>query len=187
MPSFKIKHITRYSYSSPAVECTNQIMLYPIQDALQQLVSHKITITQNPSVEIFIDYFGNKLGMFSIVAPHNELVVSSEAEVVTQEVQVPQNEMPAADQWERLLTVQEQFPYIDFMHQEAFESADELQMFLEGMFDSGKTPFVNALGFSEHIYRNFEYKQGITSVETKVDEIWKLKAAFARTLPIFYC
>ncbi|MCH5688985.1 hypothetical protein LWM68_34875 [Niabella sp. W65] len=48
MPSFKIKHITRYSYSSPAVECTNQIMLYPIQDALQHLVSHKITITKNP-------------------------------------------------------------------------------------------------------------------------------------------
>ncbi|MGN7784782.1 transglutaminase family protein [Niabella sp. 22666] len=176
MPSFKIKHITRYSYSSPAVECTNQIMLYPIQDALQNLVSHKITITKNPGVEIFVDYFGNKLGMFSIVEPHNELLISSEAEVITQEVQEPQNELPASDQWERLLTVQEQFPYIDFMQQEAFESADELQLFLEGVFDNTKTPFENAQNFSEYIYKNFEYKQGITSVETKVDEIWKLKA-----------
>lgn len=176
MPSFKIKHITRYSYSSPAVECTNQIMLYPIQDALQSLVSHKITITKNPNVEIFIDYFGNQLGMFSIVEPHIELLVSSEAEVITQEVLVPQNELPAGDQWQRLLTVQEQSPYIDFIQQEAFEKVDELQIFIDGLFDSNKTPFENAEAFSEYIYKNFEYKQGITSVETNVDEVWKLKA-----------
>ncbi|MCH5688986.1 transglutaminase family protein [Niabella sp. W65] len=114
--------------------------------------------------------------MFSIVEPHTELLISSEAEVVTQEVQAPQNELPAPDQWERLLTVQEQFPHIDFMQQEAFEKTDELQALIDGLFDRNKTPFENALRFSEYIYKNFEYKQGITSVETKVDEIWKLKA-----------
>ena len=34
MPSYKIKHITRYSYSSTVIDCTNQIMLYPVIDAL---------------------------------------------------------------------------------------------------------------------------------------------------------
>lgn len=176
MPSFKIKHITRYSYSSPAIECTNQVMLYPLQDARQTLVSHKITITQNPKVETFIDYFGNKVGMFSIVEPHREMIISSEAEVITQEVMIPANELSANDQWTRLLTMCEEFPYIDFMQQEAFENAEELQAVVDSVYDSFRTPFENARFFSEYIFRNFEYKKGITSVETGIDEIWKLKA-----------
>src|SRR5690606_23539450 len=176
MPSFKIKHITRYTYSSSAVECTNQIMLYPVQDALQELVSHKITITKHPQVAIFSDYFGNTLGMFSIVEPHSELLISSEAEVITHEVAAPVNESPATDQWERLLMVQEQFPYIDFMQQEASENAEELQDFIGTLLNKEKTPFENACLFSEYIFNNFKYMQGVTNVETKVDEIWELKA-----------
>ncbi|MCH5600561.1 transglutaminase family protein [Niabella ginsengisoli] len=176
MPSFKIKHITRYTYSSAAVECTNQIMLYPIQDAHQSLESHKITITKNPNVEIFTDYFGNKLGMFSIIERHSELLISSEAEVITHEVISPVNEAPAEDQWARLVAVCGQFPYIDFIQQESFEKIDELKVFMDELFDKNKTPFENAQLFSEYIFKNFEYKQGITSVETNVDEIWRLKA-----------
>ncbi|HMR82084.1 MAG TPA: transglutaminase family protein [Niabella sp.] len=186
MPSFKIRHITRYSYSSPAVECTNQILLYPLQDARQHLVSHKITITNNPNVEIFTDYFGNKLGMFSIVEPHTELLISSEAEVVTQAIVMPEENRPAKEQWEQLVTVREQFPYVDFMQQEAFESAEDLQLVLNAIFDSSKTPFENAQLFSAYIFENFEYKKGITSVETSIDEIWNLKAGvcqdFAHTM-----
>lgn len=176
MPAFKINHITRYTYSSPAVDCTNQIMLYPIQDHLQNLVSHKITITQHPNVEVFIDYFGNRLGMFSIIEPHTELMIQSEAEVITQELILPANERPANEQWQQLATVCEQFPYIDFLQQEGFDKADELKDFINTTFDAQKTPYENASSFSAYIFKNFQYKKGITSVETKVDEIWQLKA-----------
>ncbi|MFT4095216.1 MAG: transglutaminase family protein [Niabella sp.] len=185
MPSFNIKHITRYSYSSPAVECTNQIMLYPVQDALQNLVRHTVKITKNPNVELFTDYFGNRLGMFSIVEPHSELIISSEADVITQEVLLPENEAPAAEQWSRLGNVCEQFPYIDFLQQEAFGNKEALRQFAESIYDSRKTPFENAQAFSEYIFQNFEYKKGITSVETSVDEIWKLKAGVCQDFAHF--
>ena len=45
MPSYKIKHITRYSYSSPVIDCTNQIMLYPIIDAHLEVRNHEIKIS----------------------------------------------------------------------------------------------------------------------------------------------
>ncbi|WP_346237944.1 transglutaminase family protein [Niabella insulamsoli] len=176
MPSFNIKHITRYTYSSPAVECTNQIMLYPLQDAAQSVADHKITITKDPLIETFIDYFGNRLGMFSIVEPHTELLITSEADVVTREVVMPKEKLAVADQWRLLASLREQFPYIDFIQQEAFERAEELKAFIGGIFSDQKTPFQNALTFSEYIFKNFEYKKGITSVETRIDDIWELKA-----------
>ena len=38
------------------------------------------------------------------------------------------------------------------------------------------TTFALAQLFSTFIYSNFEYKKGITSIETRVEEIWQLKA-----------
>ena len=40
--------------------------------------------------------------MFSIVEPHTELLISSEAEVITHEARPAENESPASAQWETL-------------------------------------------------------------------------------------
>ncbi|MFV0605294.1 MAG: transglutaminase domain-containing protein [Niabella sp.] len=175
MPVFKVKHITHYTYNSPAVDCTNQIMLFPIQDPLQNVVSHNITITGTPPVEIFIDYFGNRLGMFSLIEPHNELVIISEAEVITYETHLPVIDKTGAEQWGQLAVLCEQFPYIDFMQQESFEQLEALQQILDDLQTQYTSPFAFAKAASEYIYNNFKYKKGITSVETNVDEIWRLK------------
>lgn len=73
MPSYKIKHTTRYRYSSTVIDCTNQIKLYPIIDALLEVRMHEINISHNPAIEIFVDYFGNHTGVFSVIKPHTEL------------------------------------------------------------------------------------------------------------------
>ncbi|MBS1653922.1 MAG: transglutaminase family protein, partial [Bacteroidetes bacterium] len=176
MSSFHIKHITRYTYASPAVDCTNQLMLYPISDVLQEVKKHELVISYYPLIETFTDYFGNKVGMFTIVNPHTELVITSFAEVVTAEVKLPDDITPASEQWEHLAAVREQVPYMDFLQQEQFTGANELADILGGIVSMQKTPYQNALAFSEYVYTNFEYSKGVTSVETKVDEIWKLKA-----------
>lgn len=176
MPVFKVKHITRYTYDSPVVDCTNQIMLFPIQDHLQNVVHHKLTITKNPPVEIFVDYFGNRLGMFSLIEPHKELLILSESEVITYEVNVPENERPAEDQWNDLQLVVGQFPYIDFLQTESFEKHEELQAVIDSVHQEGLTPFQSSMAFTEFIYKNFKYVKGVTSVETNVSEIWTLKA-----------
>jgi transglutaminase-like putative cysteine protease len=176
MSSFQIKHITRYTYASPVVDCTNQVMLYPLTDALQEVKKHELVISYYPLVEIFTDYFGNKVGMFTIVNPHTELVITSLAEVATTEVKLPDDTTPASEQWEQLASVREQVPYMDFLQQEHFSAANELADILGRIVNMQKTPYQNALSFSEYVYTNFEYSKGVTSVETKVDEIWELKA-----------
>jgi transglutaminase-like putative cysteine protease len=176
MADYHIKHITRYTYASTVIDCSNQIMLYPINDSLQIVKSHELKITNDPAIEVFTDFFENKIGVFSVVAPHNELTIQSDIVVSTTPVIAPVDDIAPAQQWEELSKMCGVFPYMDFMHREKFAADEEIQKLLSGIVDTKKTPLVNANVLSEYVYNNFEYKKGVTNIETKVDEILKLKA-----------
>lgn len=176
MPEYRIKHITRYTYPSPVIDSANQVMLFPINDEQQEVKKHELIITHHPAVEIFTDYFGNKVGIFSVIKPHTELSIQSNIEVITKEVQLPVSDTAPETQWDNLVMIREQFPYMDFMLQENFEAHDEVSAVVKSMMNEAVTPFAAAQQMSAFVYDSFEYKKGITSVETQVDEIWKLKA-----------
>jgi transglutaminase-like putative cysteine protease len=176
MPKYRIKHITRYSYPSPVIDSANQVMLFPLDDAQQEVKKHDLLITHQPSVEVFSDYFGNKVGIFSVIRPHTELTIQSLIEVITHEVHAPENDIPTAAQWEELGLIREQFPYMDFMLAENCDAEEEIAATVQSIMKEGTHPFAVAQELSAFVYHHFEYKKGITSVETKVDEIWKLKA-----------
>lgn len=176
MPEYRIKHITRYTYPSPVIDSANQVMLFPINDEQQEVKKHELIITHHPAVEIFTDYFGNKVGIFSVIKPHTELSIQSNIEVITNEVQLPVSDTAPETQWDNLVMIREQFPYMDFMLQENFEAHDEVSEVVKSMINEAVIPFAAARQMSAFVYDSFEYKKGITSVETQVDEIWKLKA-----------
>ncbi len=176
MPEYRIKHITRYTYPSAVIDSANQVMLFPIEDAQQEVKKHELVITDQPPVEVFTDYFGNKVGIFSAIKPHWQLTIESTIEVNIQETRLPENDMAAAKQWDNLNLIREQFPYMDFMLLENFDYYGEIASIVQSMMNEYITPVDIAGEMSAFVYKNFEYKKGITNVETKVDEIWKLKA-----------
>lgn len=176
MPKYRIKHITRYTYPSPVIDSANQVMLFPFDDAQQEVKMHDLIITHQPSVEVFTDYFGNKVGIFSVIKPHTELTLESIIEVIIHETKLPGNEIPAASQWENLDIIRERFPYMDFMLLEHCDSYEEIAAVVTSLKNESITPFAIAEQMSAFVYNNFEYKKGVTDVETKVDEIWEMKA-----------
>lgn len=176
MADYHIKHITRYTYASTVIDCSNQIMLYPVNDSLQIVKSHELKITDDPAIEVFTDFFENKIGVFSVVEPHNELTIQSDIVVSTTPVIMPKDDMPAAHQWEELNKMCGIFPYMDFMHREKFAADEQIKKLLTGIIDADKSPLINANNLSEYVYKNFEYKKGVTTIETKVNEILELKA-----------
>lgn len=189
MPSYHITHITRYSYLHPVIDCTNQIMLYPIVDSLLEVRNHEIKISGDPVVETFVDYFGNHVGIFSIVKPHTSLLIESVANVITKPVNIPTDDMIASEQWEILRSLKFHTSYIDFLKTEFFNSTGEIKEILSGIVDQQLSPLQNAKQLSEYIYTNFLYKKGITSIETKPETIWQMRAGvcqdFAHMLIIF--
>ncbi len=176
MPSYKIKHLTRYSYTSTVIDCVNQIMLYPIADDKLVVKHHEIHISHDPDLEVFLDYFGNRVGVFSVVKPHKELTIESIAEIITNPIQFPMDEYPAADQWKNLEEIRHDFAFMDFLTEEPFASHDIMKAILDQVVDLNEKPLKNALVLSEYVYDNFSYERGVTSVETPMQEIWDLKA-----------
>jgi len=176
MTSYNIKHITRYRYASQVIDCANQLMLYPIQDALQVLKKHELHISHKPEVEEFVDYFGNKVGTFSVIQPITEITIESDIEIEIHPVILPETSFSIKEQWEKLAESREQFPYMDFMMLENFEYENEVTSIIKNLVDFSLSPFDTAQLLSKYVYDNFDYRKGVTTVETGAGEIWKLKA-----------
>jgi transglutaminase-like putative cysteine protease len=176
MPEFEIQHITRYIYEGLVRDSANQIILFPIKDAYQDVLRQELIITGNPVVDTYIDYYGNEVGSFTYSEPHSQLTISSKITVNTKHRALPVNDIFPGQQWDDLKRLQHMVPYIDFLRQEYFDGLSELEKIVQEERSIDDTPYQVALRFTQYVYDNFEYIKGVTTVETRLDEIWKIKA-----------
>ena len=176
MSKFKIRHITRYSYEVPVRDSANQIILYPIKDTFQDVLQHTIQITGNPVVEVHKDYYGNDVGTFTHSKPHQELVIDSNLVVATKHKPLPTVELSREEQWKFYDSIVYQVPYIDFLKISSGDSLSEIDQLIALPEFQDKTPLELVNQFCSYIYKNFTYKKGITTVETTIEEIWKIKS-----------
>ena len=176
MAKYKIKHITHYFYNSPVYESINQIMLYPIQDLHQTLHFQSIRITDSPSIEVFKDHYFNQLGIFNILKPHSELSIQSNIVVEVVPIEIPNLEISIAQQWEEIELLKKDFTLKDFLEVEEFKAKEEISNVVKSLINKEKSVFENAFNVSKFIFENFTYKQGVTTIESDIDEIWSLKA-----------
>ena len=83
MPVFNIHHITRYEYEKPVKESVNEIRLFGLNCPEQEVLQQEIHITHQPDIQIYKDYYGNKVGLFSIPTAHISLQIESKILVRT--------------------------------------------------------------------------------------------------------
>lgn len=176
MPKFKIKHITKYTYDSMVRDSANQIMLYPIEDEYQEVILQQLSVTGSPSIEIHSDIFENKVGTFTHSKPHSELVINLNLEVVTIPRKLPEETMGTTEQWAELKTIRNQFPFIDLTRIEAFNALPELEKVIHEIHHDTRSPLACAQSFCDYVFHNFTYMKGVTTVDTTLDEIWKLQS-----------
>lgn len=176
MSKFKIRHITKYTYETAVRDSANQIMLYPIKDGHQEILQHTILITGNPFVDVYFDSYGNQVGTFTHARPHQELVIDSKLLVETFPYVKPDDSTPQELQWLELTTLKNQLEFIDFLRQERFEALPEVEKIIADERSKHNTPLETAKHFCDYIFTKFEYKKGITTVESTIDEVWKLKS-----------
>ena len=176
MSKFKVRHITKYTYEDTVRDSANQIMLYPLKDPYQEVQRHQIIITGNPIVDVHQDYYGNEVGTFTHAHPHKELDIDSRLEVITTHRPLPEDTADQEIQWKEYEVIKHQIAFIDFLKQEKFEALPEVEKMIDQERYKQCTPLQSAKDLCGYIYKNFEYKKGITTVETTVDEIWKLRS-----------
>jgi transglutaminase-like putative cysteine protease len=176
MPRFIIHHVTKYTYEEPVRDSANQIMLFPVKDENQEVHSQQLVITGEPFVEIFKDYYGNETGTFMTLEPHTELKIDSTIAVVTKPRLFPADDVAIEEQWNHLYQIRYVVPFIDFLKQENFVALGEVKKIADAGFYKSVSVYVAVQQLNTYVYQNFKYIKGITSVETTLDEIWKLRA-----------
>jgi len=176
MPRFIIHHVTKYSYQAAVRDSANQIMLFPIKDENQEVLNQQLVISGMPTLETYRDYYGNQVGTFMNVDPHKELLIDSKIEIITKERLLPSEDIPVDAQWNYLKEIHYTVPFIDFLKQESFAAVNEAKKITDIEQSKNISVFAAAKELNEYVYKNFKYIKGITNVETKLDEIWTLKA-----------
>lgn len=176
MATFFIKHTTKYIYSDTVIDGATLTRLHPINDDYQKVVSHLMSVTNNPVIETFIDFYNNRVGTFMVTEPHEVLNIVSEIEVITTEKLFPDDSIDATAQWEELKTAKNNPDFIDFLKHRPFSGSDDVLNLMSSKNSSSELPYKVVLQLCEYVYENFNYIQGITSVNSTLDEVWKLKA-----------
>ncbi len=176
MPRFFIHHVTKYTYPEPVRDSANQVMLFPVKDQHQEVQSQRLVITGEPFVEMFKDYYGNESGSFMHIAPHTELRIDSHMVVTTKPIKFPTDEIAIELQWDHLNQIRNIVPFIDFLKQEIFSALPEVKQIADAGFYKSVSVFVAVQQLNNYVFDNFQYIKGITSVETTLDEVWKLRA-----------
>src|ERR1700753_4431806 len=108
MPRFKIHHVTKYTYEAQVRDSANQIVLFPIQDKYQDVLKQELSITGEPFVEIYKDYYGNEIGSFMNAEPHHELTIDSKLEVATRFKPLPEEDNNIQEHWNYLKQISHQ-------------------------------------------------------------------------------
>ncbi len=174
MAVFRIQHITKYIYESPVSESVNELRIFPMVSADQELLQHELIITGNPVVQLYTDYWGNRAGFFNVLEGHQELKVESRVLVRTINPDEVSNNYTGSftdletEKGSSLFLLELTKPAMILEQQQINTICQELQR-------NGKNVGQVVEACSSYIFQNFTYKKGITTIETTIDEILQYK------------
>ncbi len=175
MSVFRIHHITRYEYDRPVKESHNEIKIFPYQCNDQEALQHDLMITHQPDVQTFVDYWGNKNGVFSVSPPHKLLVIESKLVVrtlSTGEVKVNFGSSLGELQHE----TDENLQLLELATPGYIQSENAIDNILQQIHNTNDSVATIVQQCAGYIYKNFRYVKGITNVQTTVEEILQHKS-----------
>jgi transglutaminase-like putative cysteine protease len=177
---YTIQHKTAYTYLEPVSLCHNIARLVPRNTSEQICRNTTIHIDPKPDrINEYEDFFGNKIIYFSIEKEHWELTVNVTSEVERHhsgqmKMQVYRN-ASLDEVKQELLNMKGGAMDIK---QYSFETPmtawnqDVIQYALQS-FQPGKSVFDATEDLTRHIYEDFEYKPGHTTIATPLSVVMK--------------
>jgi len=170
-----IEHITRYNYSNNVRYHANQAMLYPISNEFQKVNSHKLEVTNFPIISTHKDFFGNTIGTFNIIAPHDHMTVKSLVEITISPRTIDKvNEDPKL-QWTKIDALKQNILFFEYLSQTDLINSIDVSNILPEEYRA-INPLDICVMLSKFVFENFSYQKGVTNVESSIEEVWKLKA-----------
>lgn len=175
---YDVRHTTAYSYSEPVPVCHNEIHLVPRDLPRQRLLATALEIDPTATgISSSTDYFGNRVGYFSVEEGHDRLVV-----VATNSVAVtppPAWSDLGTTPWEAVRAEAAAATSVDAIAAREFvldspfvRSSPLLADWTRDSFPPGR-PWADAvMDLTHRIHRDFVYDPTATTTSTPVEEVF---------------
>lgn len=179
--NYKIVHTTEYTYREPISLCHNIARLIP--RTVNGQICHKSVINISPKPEIYNEYedfFGNTLAYFAIQQEHMKLTVTVTSDIEIGTDVLPHDQYPAMS-WEQALELlyNQDIENIDarqFAPATAMtEITPEIKEYALLSFTPGRSVFEASFDLMKRIYKDFQFKAGLTTIATPVKETLKTR------------
>jgi transglutaminase-like putative cysteine protease len=181
MVQYIITHTTEYFYQEPIGLCQNIARLIPRTFNGQTCLNSEIKIDPTPDVyNRYDDFFGNHVTYYAIEQEHKKLSVA-----VTSHVQIVKKHW----EWQSIPTIswEESIKILSATNAENIDIrqflaptymtkvSPEIKQYAGVSFLPGRPFFEAVYDLMQRIYRDFEFKSGLTKVATPVNEVLHLR------------
>src|SRR5438067_8639209 len=85
----RIQHETRLSYSAPVSDTVFEVRMAPPSDEDQTALGYRLRTTPQAPVTSYRDGFGNRVDLFNVPSPYQELVIEATSYVRAHRRPVP--------------------------------------------------------------------------------------------------
>lgn len=169
-------HRTTFVYAGKARDSFNEVRLKPVDDATQICRSFDLRVDPAAQIRDYVDFYGNAVHYFDVVAGHERLVIEALSEVET----TPNGARPA----------------VPVVPRSGSEAASESELHAEFLVDSHYVPldvevwkeakdalaegstdvWTDVRKICRHVYSTFAYKPRSTGVTTRATDAIKLRS-----------
>jgi transglutaminase-like putative cysteine protease/predicted glutamine amidotransferase len=173
---FEVVHRTVYAYEKPVERSTHLLRLTPVDDHLQTVRSHQLTVSVPAQSRDYVDVFGNRVRRLAIQAPFSEMVIEARSLVEVRDVD------PIGDE---PLRVRSTFPLVWMPWQRQvldpyllpFELPEtqlaELAEYAMSFVRRNDHDLLDTLLDINHtIHREYAYQQGATTLQTTAFDVY---------------
>jgi transglutaminase-like putative cysteine protease len=175
---YDIRHKTTFNYEEMVSVSHHVLHLAPRVHPQQTCLESETVVEPKPAVEsVGRDYFGNPIQHLTVQKPHKELVVDARSRVEVRKAAQPLA-LDASAPWE---SIRDQLAaeVLD-AYELAFESPyvvgdDAVREYALQSFSPGRPILAAAMNLTGRIFREFQYRGGVSDVSTPVTEVFSMR------------
>jgi transglutaminase-like putative cysteine protease len=174
---YDIRHTTTFDYEDFVSVSHHVLHLTPREHARQRRLDSDLRVEPTPAVDSGgADYFGNPVRHLTVQEPHERLVVDARARVDVQAAPEPLD-FEASDPWE---TVRQRLVADIAVCEFAFDSPyaignEDVLRYARQSFEPGRPILAAATDLTGRIFRDFEYRGGVSDVTTPVRDVFAMR------------
>jgi transglutaminase-like putative cysteine protease len=168
---YRIRHHTRFRYSSPIMESFMEVRMEPLTDENQRCHSFLMKTEPTSRIMRYKDHAGNMVNHFNVPGQHAQLVVKTEA-VVEKRPFDPLPSSLTSQTWLEIDSLRLNGMYWDYLAPGYFaKSTEALQAFAREIgLDRRMDPLTLLRWLNNVIYEKYTYVPNSTKVDSPIDE-----------------